>query len=327
VALIDGPTILVLRALGLGDLLTAVPALRALRRAFPSHRVVLAAPESLAPLVRLARFADELHPTAGLSAPAWSGPVPELAVNLHGRGPQSHALLAGLQPGRLVAFDCPPVGHRGPRWDENEHEVRRWCRLLTEDLGVVADPGDLALARPAGDALVSDAVVVHPGAAFGSRRWPAERFAGVARWARMQGHPVVVTGVPDELPLARRVQRLAGLDPGSVLAGRTDLTGLTAVVHAARLVVSGDTGVAHLATACATPSVVLFGPTPPSRWGPPSDGPHAVIWHGRESGDPWADDVDPALLEVTVDEVVSQAALMLGSPGSRRGSRTTRASV
>jgi ADP-heptose:LPS heptosyltransferase len=90
-----------------------------------------------------------------------------------------------------------------------------------------------------------------------------------------------------------------------VLAGRTDLLELAAVVASARLVVSGDTGVGHLASAFGRPSVLLFGPTPPARWGPPRDGPHTVLWHGEGRGDPFGTQPDPALLRITVGEVVS----------------------
>ena len=300
------PHILVLRALGLGDFLTAVPALRAVRRARPGHRLVLAAPAVLAPLVRLSGTADAVLDQHGLAGPAWPGPSPELAVNLHGRGPQSHLLLRGLGPRRVVAFDCPAAGHVGPPWHDDEHEVRRWCRLVSESLGVDADPGDLGLAVPPGPSGPSEAdgaVVVHPGAAFGSRRWPPERFAEVARGVAADGLPVVVTGGPGEEELAAGVASRAGLPPGRVVAGSLSLEGLAALVARARLLVCGDTGVAHLATAYRTPSVLLFGPTSPARWGPVTDGPHTVLWHGDGHGDPWADTCDPALLEIGVPEV------------------------
>lgn len=299
-----------LRALGLGDLLTGVPALRALRRAYPDHEVVLAAPEVLRPLVELAGAADRLLDTRGLASALdqgledWAAAAPDLAVNLHGRGPQSHALLTALHPGRLVAFGCPLAGHDGPVWDDDEHETRRWCRLLEESLGVSTDPTDLRLPVPATPAVAPGAVVLHPGAAYPSRRWPADRFAELGRALATAGYDVVVTGGPDEVALAETVAGAAGLPARSVLAGRTDLAELAAQVAAARLVVCGDTGVAHLATAFGTPSVLLFGPMPPSRWGPVGPGPHTVVWHGSGVGDPWGHEVDPALLRVSVSEVL-----------------------
>jgi ADP-heptose:LPS heptosyltransferase len=164
--------------------------------------------------------------------------------------------------------------------------------------------------------------VVHPGAAYPSRRWPPDRFAHVAQRVASGGHRVVVTGSTDEAALAEGVARRAGLSATAVLAGRTGLAELAALVARATLVVCGDTGVAYLASACGTPSVVLFGPTAPTRWGPPADGPHTVLWHGDGRGDPWADPVDPALLAIGVDEVVAAVAQHLTS-GARPRSRTT----
>jgi ADP-heptose:LPS heptosyltransferase len=228
-------------------------------------------------------------------------------VNLHGSGPQSHRLLLATEPGRLVAFGSDEARVAGPHWDDREHERDRWCRLVATAFDVPADPDDLLLDAPAGSPASPGAVVVHPGAAYPSRRWPPERFAEVARWAGERGWPVAVTGSPDEARLGAEVQERAGLPPDAVLAGRTDLEELAAVVAAARLVVCGDTGVAHLASAYRTPSVVLFGPTPPSRWGPPASGPHAVLWHGTGPTDPFGAEPDLALLQIDVAEVLDRA--------------------
>jgi Glycosyltransferase family 9 (heptosyltransferase) len=314
--------LVVLRALGLGDFLTAVPAMRALRHAFPEHEFVLAAPRTIEPLVRLSGAADTVLDTRGLVPIAWSGEPPELAVNLHGRGPESHARLGELAPRRLVAFGCPAAGHEGPDWTTEEHEVRRWCRLVESELEVRADPAHLRMAAPRACPVVADAVVIHPGAAHPSRRWPPDRFAEVARWVCERGHHVVVTGGLDEVNLAEEVCRGAGLPRSALLAGRTNLLELAALVAAARLVICGDTGVAHLASAFSTASVLLFGPTAPDRWGPPPDGPHVMVWHGEGTGDPWGERPDPALLRIGVDEVVAHVEQLLLSstePRSRAG--------
>ena len=302
------PVALVLRPLGLGDLLTGVPAIRAIRAAVPDHRLVLATTAALEPLAGLIDAVDEVLVARELEPLDWAGPRPELAVDLHGKGPASHIVVADLHPERLLTFASP--GYPGPTWYPDEHEVRRWCRLVAEGLGVPADPDALDLAVPGVPPPVAGAALVHPGAAFPSRRWPPERFAAVARALAAAGHDVAITGGPAEVELARSVAAAAGLGEESVLAGRTTPMELAAVVAAARLVVSGDTGVAHLATAYRRPSVVLFGPVSPALWGPPvragEHGPlHVVLWHGDGTGDPWGTTLDPALARIAVDEVLA----------------------
>jgi ADP-heptose:LPS heptosyltransferase len=298
--------ILVYRTTGLGDFLTGVPALRALARAFPSSEVWLAAPAPLAPLVPLTGAVATLLPTGELEPPRWPGPAPALAVNLHGRGPDSSRVLQALAPRRLIAFADPDAGVDGPRWRPDEHEVARWCRLLGES-GLPADPLDLELAPPSLPPPVPAATVVHPGAAAAGRRWPVDRFAAVAAQLAARGHHVVVTGLPTEAAAARAVVAGAGLPGDRVLAGRLDLGAMAALVADARLVVCGDTGVGHLATAYRTPSVLLFGPMPPALWGPPPGRRrHRAIWHGDRAGRPAADgEPHPALLGITVAEVLA----------------------
>lgn len=296
--------ILALRALGLGDLATAVPALRGLRTAHRSEPLALAAPAWLTPLIDLIGGVDRILPTDGLGPRRWDLPPPRLAVNLHGRGPESHRLLRAAMPGELWAFanaDNPG----GPAWIEEEHEVHRWCRLLRHH-GVVTDPADLSLAVPE-VAVPRGVTIIHPGAKSPGRRWPADRFAAVARHLRSAGHRVLVTGSAAEQDLRVRVAYQAGLDPSAVPA--TGLAELAALVAHARLVISGDTGVAHLATAYGTPSVILFGPMPPARWGPPDRPYHRPIWHGARSepGDQPGPDVHPALLAIREQEVLAAA--------------------
>ncbi|MFG3227177.1 glycosyltransferase family 9 protein [Kitasatospora sp. NPDC048194] len=316
----SGPSVLVLRALGLGDLLTAVPALRALRRHLPGHRMVLAAPAALADAVSAIGVVDELLPAGGpdRAVPAvldWSGPPPDLAVDLHGNGPPSLRVLTELRPARLIAFHHPSrPGVAGPAWRSDDGERARWCRLLRW-YGIPADPDDLRVPAPDRPSPAPGAVVLHPGADHGSRRWPPERFAAVARALRARGQPVALTAGPAELPLARAVAELAGLSPSAVLGGRLSFPDLAAVLAGARAVVSGDTGPAHLATALGTPSVTLFGPLSPALWGPPDSRAHRALWHpgpadGLRPGDPHADRPDVRLLRITPSEVLDALAAL-----------------
>lgn len=301
--------ILVLRALGVGDLATAVPALRALRSGYPDRELALAAPRWLTPLVDLVGGVDRVVPADGLAPLDLDGRPPGLAVNLHGRGPRSHRVLAAAGPGRLLAFRCLPAGHPdGPEWDDTEHEVRRWCRLLRW-YDLPADPTDLALRRPAPDRVPVGVTVVHPGTKVPAKRWPPGRFAALARELTRAGHRVVVTGSAAERDVAGQVARRAGLPATAVLAGGTGLAELAALVAYARLVVSADTGVAHLATGYGTPSVVLFGPVPPARWGPPADRrQHRVLWAGEAACPSWDGvGVHPAMAALPVARVLAEA--------------------
>ncbi|HYT25463.1 MAG TPA: glycosyltransferase family 9 protein [Actinomycetota bacterium] len=319
------PTLVALRALGLGDLLTAVPALRALADAFPGHRRLLATRPALAPLARCTGTVDEVVPADGLAGPPDARLYgADVAVNLHGRGPESHRLLLGTGPRRLLAFAHPavPATAPGPRWRDDEHEVARWCRLLAES-GVPADPGRLDLELPAGPVPgdVRGATLLHPGAGSPARRWPPARFAAVAAAERARGRGVAVTAGPGEAALARDVARRAGLPGRAVHAVGDDVLALGRLVAAAGRVVCGDTGVAHLATALGTPSVVLCGPVSPARWGPPADRPavHRALWAGR-GGDPHGRRPDPGLLALSVGDVMAALEALDARPrpsGSR----------
>ncbi|MER7715061.1 glycosyltransferase family 9 protein, partial [Streptomyces werraensis] len=239
----------------------------------------------------------------------WSGPPPDVAVDLHGNGPPSHRLLQALRPARLFAFAHPGTPEiEGPPWHRDEHERDRWCRLLAF-YDVDADPADLRLPRPHTPSPAPGAVVLHPGAGAPARCWPVERYAAVASALRGRGLRVVATGGAGEDDLVARLAKEARLPDTDVFSGGLPFHRLSALVAGARAVVSGDTGVAHLAAAHAVPSVTLFGPVPPSHWGPPPHPRHIALWHGPE-GDPHARRPDPALLRITPGEVLDALHLL-----------------
>ncbi|MBT0769636.1 glycosyltransferase family 9 protein [Kineosporia sp. J2-2] len=319
--------VLILRALGLGDALTGVPALRGLRRRYPDARLTLLAPSTIGSWLRELGLVDAVVDARGPHRPVRVDGRPTVAVNLHGSGPESHRLLMSSEPDRLVAFATPEFPD-GPAWDHGpEHEVDRWCRLVRAD-GGGCDRSDLFLNPRAVMHLggsrgtlgietwcLGEHVVIHPGAASGSRRWPARRWAAVARHLARAGARVVLTGSVDEKPLCHEIATLSGASsPAGTgptdLAGRSTLPELAALIASARLLICGDTGVAHVATAVGTPSVLLFGPTSPRLWGPAlRPGLHQVLWHGSDEapGDPHGTRPDPALLAVQPPEVVAAA--------------------
>ncbi len=311
-----GGRVCVFRALpGIGDLLCATPALRAIRVARPDVEISLVALPDAAPLTRrfttlvdeivefpgfpgLPDRAADIHAVPGFLAGMQARQF-DLAIQLHGTGTLTNEIVAlfgarssaGFHPSGVV----PPDPARYLPWVEAEPEVRRWLRLV-EHLGSpsVGEHLELPLAADADrqlDALLVDTgsadlvlgrpfVVVHPGASIPDRRWPPESFATVVRRLAAD-RPVVLTGSEAERPLTRLVARLAGARGQVVnLAGRTNLDTLGALVQRAGLLVSNDTGVSHIADAFGTPSVVVFNATDPARWAPLDRTRHRPIVNG-----------------------------------------------
>lgn len=322
--------IAVFRGLYLGDLVAATPALRALRRGHPEAEISLVClPWTAALTPHLAPYVDRLIPYPG--APALDGEGDEsalksfieevraqgfdLAVNLHGRGPQSTHLVASFGARRVAGF----VGGAGEYptldvsvdWDAREHEARKLL-LLAEEVGGAPDGARPSLNvreedhRRAGELLGQEdgrpLALLHPGASVPEKRWPAEGFGRVARGLIRRGYGVAVTGSQGERRLS---QQVCGLAPGALdLSGKTDLPTLIGLVERADLLVSNDTGPAHLAYALGTPSVTVFGPsTDVGRWGPLNRERHAVLL-----GDP--------ISEVGADAVLRTAGRLAGGPQS-----------
>jgi ADP-heptose:LPS heptosyltransferase len=321
------PRLLILRALGIGDLLTAAPALRGLAAAFPDHERILATPGALRPLVELVDSlgggpaVHRIAPLAELASLPRALHRSDVAVNLHGRGPQSHQLLLSARPARTLWFEHAEVepSRGSPRWRRGEHEVGRWCRMLTES-GVACNATELTVRAPAGRPPdgTPGATILHPGAASPARRWPADRFARVARAEAERGHPVVITGPGGDVGVATYIAHHGRLPESSILVGRTTLADLARGVAAAGRVVCGDTGLGHLATALGTPSVLLFGPTAPAEWGPPVERTqHRALWAGQR-GDPHGNLVDRGLLEISAAEVIRALEELPARPQATR---------
>lgn len=320
--------VLVLQARGLGDLLTAVPALRALRRNRPHDHLVLAAPQRLRSIVELIALVDELIPTDTASSFRWDGRTPELAVNLHGAGAEPIVELTKTGAHRILSYRNPAFPDlSGPEWQTDMHPIDRWCQLLEFD-GIGADRRNLGVVPPVATTSHRDSVVVHIGAGSPARRWPADRFAAVIRHLLVLGHDVVITGDEFERDIALNIAARASLPVGRVLAGEQNLIELAATVAEASLVLCGDTGVGHLATAFGTRTVQVFGPTPPRWGGPPAHlhARHEVLWAG-DIGERDAETPDAGLLRIGVGQVITaldrQLSAREGLPAGTSGRRRT----
>jgi hypothetical protein len=207
----------------------------------------------------------------------------------------------------LIAYRHPEVDAtaRFPEFSYSDHILVRWERLLgasgvrtrRADLHLDVDPHQPDRAH----------TLIHVGAGSIARQWPPANWSQVARSLEAQGHRVVLTGSSNEAALVAHVTRGAGLAAGRDLSGDTDVLALAELVAGARLVLSCDTGVAHLAIGLRRRSVILFGAVSPAWWGPPPGCLlHRCIWKGR-LGEPYAPHCDPGLLEISVQEVLDAA--------------------
>ena len=174
------------------------------------------------------------------------------------------------------------------------------------------------IARRLADEGIEKFAILNPGAGWGAKRWPAERYGQVARALAEQGLRSILNCGPGEDELAREAESASG---GAAAAIQCSISELIALMRRARLFIGGDTGPLHLAAALQVPVVAVFGPTDPARNGP--FGTHSVVLRNPESVTSHARRAQPdeGMLEISVDDVVSAARrLVKGSGGQARPS-------
>jgi heptosyltransferase I len=296
--------ILIVRLGALGDIVHAVPAAAALRRAFPGARLDwLVEPQHQA-IVELVTVLDRLIVVGGRTPAAWVDTVRRLRQTrydaaLDFQGLMKSAVLARASgAARVLGFsiwhlrektarpfysDVSIVeGGAGPQEKATgadvaselaDHVITKNLRLLST-VGVETGRIEFPLApirSAAAERVRQDVggpfVLINPGAAWPNKRWPAERFGEIAAFLReVRGLESVVLWGPREEPLARAVVAASG--GAARLAPPTGIADLLGLSRDASLMVSGDTGPLHVAAAAGTPIVAIFGPTNPRRNGP-----------------------------------------------------------
>lgn len=304
----DQRRIAVFRALQLGDMLCAVPALRALRAGEPTaHITLIGLPWAAAFAQRFDRYIDDFMPFPGASGFPEQAPGEaqladfyraaqlhnfDLAIQLHGSGTYSNAVVAALGASATAGF-APDAGKAASsaggwtRWPESLPEVERYVQLMTH-LGYPSQGTTLEfplerseredwrmLCRSQG--IEQDSYVcIHPGARMQSRRWPSSRFAAVANQLAGQGWRIVLTGTAEEASLAKEFARHMDY-PFVDLCGRTSLGVLAACIADSRLLICNDTGVSHIAAAMGAASLVVACGSEVARWAPLNRQLHTVI--------------------------------------------------
>ena len=284
-------------------MLHALPVLEALRAAYPAAHLTWLVEAAYAPLLAGHPALDEvwiaprLRPrefVSGANAAVMRRLVGQLrsrpfdlVVDLQGLL-KSAIWVALAQSPRKVGYDRTrelsylALTERVAPYDPEAHAVRRYLNLA-HYLGAPPAPPrfrlsldtdvDAAALLPGG--ATRPLAVLHPGARWATKLWPAASWGQVMAWLHRQGFQVAVTGSRGDAPLAGAIMAHSPA-PGLNLAGRTSLAGLAALLRRARLAVTTDTGTMHLAAALGTPVAALFGPTAPWRTGPFGDG-HQVV--------------------------------------------------
>ena len=291
--------VLIVRLGALGDVVHAIPVAAALRRAFPQaridwlvsakHREIL----DLVPVIdRRLVINDRGGASGGVSLVAAIGELRraryDVAIDLQGLIKSALLARASGAP-RVLGFASRYARERAARifyteahdpgrggiYDprETRHVVEINLGLLTL-VGIPAARPEFPIDDPPSEAarIVRERIggryaILNPGAAWPNKRWPAERLAVVALHLRARhGLPSVVLWGPGEEALATAV--VAAAQGAAIESPPTTIADLTALARGAALMVSGDTGPTHIASALGTPIVGLYGPTRPARNGP-----------------------------------------------------------
>ncbi|HJV24687.1 MAG TPA: glycosyltransferase family 9 protein [Aromatoleum sp.] len=299
--------IVIFRALQLGDMLCAVPALRALRGACPQARITLVGlPWAQAFASRYPRYMDDFVSFPGF--PGLPERVPDiaafpsflaemqsrrfdLAIQMHGDGRLSNAIVALFDAEFQAGFGAASATASASLlpFPQEGHEIRRLL-ALAEFLGAPPLGDELEFPLTAederelvGSGLVegltsSGYICLHPGARAPEKCWPPERFAAVGdALHELTGLPLVLTGSCAETGLTAAVRR-ALHSPSIDAASPISAGGLAALLSRARLLVTNDTGVAHIAAGLRLPSVIVFRASELARWAPLDGALHRTVW-------------------------------------------------
>jgi ADP-heptose:LPS heptosyltransferase len=332
-----------LRASRLGDFVCATPAFRSLRRALPDAEIVLAALPAMAPLVARLPHLDRIIPFPGAPGIAEQLFDPaqmdrsyslgqaekfDLVIQMHGSGVFSNPIALGLG-GRVTAGfvrpgEAPGGLDAGLPFPAGLHEVQKLlelCRFLgAESAGEKLEFPIWVEDAGAADELLAPAepplIGVHAGAEAVTKRWDPRRFArAAARLSTSLGGTVVLLGAEaggTDDPLQSESAGAKVVD----LRSRTSIPVLGAVISRLAVLLTNDSGPAHIAYATRTASVTIFGGTSPSEWGPGDRCRHRVLAHPVECR-PCDFQTCPigyeCLRRITVEEVVQAAELALKS--------------
>jgi len=250
----------------------------------------------------------------------------DVAVDL--QGAMRSAVLARWSGARVVYGAAEPRESPASLW-YTRRAITRGAHVVDQNFSVaeavagkrlnlshVEFPRDAGAERRIEQRLTEQGIgafaILNPGAGWGAKRWPAERYGRVARALAEDGVRAVLNYGPGEENLAHETEAAS---EGSATAMQCSISGLIALTRRARLFIGGDTGPLHLAAALQVPVVAIFGPTDPARNGPyrASNATRSIVLRNPASPTTHARNSQPdeAMLEIHVDSVVSAARRLL----------------
>jgi heptosyltransferase-2 len=275
------PDVLVVRFSAIGDILLTTPLLRAIRTRHPGARIAVLTKEPYVPLLSHNPHVNEVlsvAPDEGILAIAERirGVRYSHLLDLHGNL-RSHALRR-LAPGPWRSYDKRTLQRtllittKRDGYGDVVPVAERYFEAAKElEVDPDGGPPDFFISEEAdcraaerlaalGLGRERPIVALAPGAAHATKRWPVEHWVELIARITPTGADIAVLGGPDDAEAAGEIARAAGGSVGS-LAGALGLQETGAVIRRAELLISGDTGVMHMATGVGTPVVALFGPT------------------------------------------------------------------
>jgi lipopolysaccharide heptosyltransferase I len=335
--------VLVMRLSAMGDILHALPAVTALREAHPEWEIGWAVEPQWKPLLAT-EGATERGPSMPLvdrvhvvPARRWARSLLsattlrevrrvhcelreahyDVCIDLQG-AVRSAAISRWARAEQLIGEDVPR--ERVARWFFSERVKTHGVHVIEQAIEVISAvagetlpvrapmlPVDAEAERKA-DLLPWPFVLLNPGAGWGAKRWPAERYGAVAAGLREIGYGVAVNEGPGEERLAENV---TAQSKGAARVLHSSIAELIAVTRRAALVIGGDTGPLHLASALERPVVGIYGPTDPARNGP-FGGRFEVLRHPGSKRDHSRHAAPEAgLLTITPDAVMQAATRLL----------------
>jgi ADP-heptose:LPS heptosyltransferase len=293
----------ILRALQLGDMLCSVPALRALRNAFPEAEIVLfGLPWAVSFQERFSAYIDgfiHFPGYPGLPEQAFDEQKYEaflqqvrqqefdLVLQMQGNGTIVNEMIGAFGAKRVAGFhnhQSRMFSDLFTEYPENLHEVQRHLGLM-QHLGIPA--GGIELEFPILQTDIDELrtlaipgpgeyVCIHPGSRGSWRQWPPAHFAMLADLLYERGYEVIITGVASEKEIVR--ETAANMKyPFHDLAGKTGLGAMAQLIKDAAMIVCNCTGVSHIASAVKTPGLIISMDGEPFRWGPLDHSIHKTV--------------------------------------------------